>query len=90
MNEIDDHWKKAFEKKGLHYFMDQLENPKKSTFFFNEFFNNFFLTSKKIIDNSLFTILGSCNKKKSDNCMITGIGQKINISSEGWDPFNKQ
>ena len=46
--------------------------------------------SKKIIDNSLFTILGSCNKKKSDNCMITGIGQKINISSEGWDPFNKQ
>lgn len=46
--------------------------------------------SKKIIDNSLFTILGSCTKKKSDNCMITGIGQKINISSEGWDPFNKQ
>jgi len=46
--------------------------------------------SKKIIDNSLFTILGSCTKKKSDNCMITAIGQKINISSEGWDPFNKQ
>ena len=45
---------------------------------------------KKIIDNSLFTILGSCTKKKSDNSMITGVGQKINISSEGWDPFNKQ
>ena len=28
-------------------------------------------------------------KKKDDNCMITSIGQKINISSDGWDPFNK-
>ena len=46
--------------------------------------------SKKIIDNPLFTILGSCNKKKNDNCMITSIGQKINISSKGWDPFNKK
>ena len=46
--------------------------------------------SKKIIDNPLFTILGSCNKKKNDNCMITSIGQKINIGSEGWDPFNKK
>ena len=46
--------------------------------------------SKKIIDNPLFTILGSCTNKKNDNCMITGIGQKINISSEGWDPFNKK
>tara|TARA_B100001250_G_scaffold219570_1_gene188408 strand:+ start:4916 stop:5950 length:1035 start_codon:yes stop_codon:yes gene_type:complete len=46
--------------------------------------------SKKIIDNPLFTILGSCTKKKNDNCMITGIGQKISIGSEGWDPFNKE
>ena len=46
--------------------------------------------SRKIIDNPLFTILGSCNKKKNDNCMITSIGQKINISSKGWDPFNKK
>ena len=46
--------------------------------------------SKKIIGNPLFTILGSCNKKKNDNCMITSIGQKINISSKGWDPFNKK
>ena len=46
--------------------------------------------SKKIIDNPLFTILGNCTKKKNDNCMITSIGQKINISSEGWDPFNKK
>ena len=46
--------------------------------------------SKKIIGNPLFTILGSCNNKKNDNCMITSIGQKINISSKGWDPFNKK
>ena len=45
--------------------------------------------SKKISDNPLFRILGSCTKKKNDNCMITSIGQKINISSDGWDPFNK-
>ena len=45
--------------------------------------------SKKIADNPLFRILGSCTKKKNDNCMITSIGQKINISSDGWDPFNK-
>lgn len=46
--------------------------------------------SQKIKDNPLFTILGSCTKKKNDNCMITSIGQKINIGSEGWDPFNKK
>tara|TARA_B100000902_G_scaffold391210_1_gene441494 strand:+ start:205 stop:1239 length:1035 start_codon:yes stop_codon:yes gene_type:complete len=46
--------------------------------------------SKKIIDHPLFSVLGSCTKKKNDNCMITSIGQKINISSEGWDPFNKE
>tara|TARA_B100002052_G_scaffold285711_1_gene298816 strand:- start:99 stop:1133 length:1035 start_codon:yes stop_codon:yes gene_type:complete len=46
--------------------------------------------SKKIIDNPLFKVLGNCNKKKNDNCMITSIGQKINLSSEGWDPFNKE
>ena len=46
--------------------------------------------SKKIIDNPLFKVLGNCNKKKNDNCMITSIGQKINLSSKGWDPFNKE
>jgi len=46
--------------------------------------------SQKIKDNPLLTILGSCTKKKNDNCMITSIGQKINIGSEGWDPFNKK
>ena len=46
--------------------------------------------SQKIKNNPLFAILGSCTKKKNDNCMITSIGQKINIGSEGWDPFNKK
>ncbi len=36
----------------------------------------------------LVTLLMS--QEKNDNCMITSIGQKINIGSEGWDPFNKK
>jgi len=51
MNKFDDHWKTALQnEKNKHYFMDQLENPKKSTFFFNEYFHDLFLSSKKIID----------------------------------------
>ena len=51
MNKFIDHWKTALQnKKSMHYFMDQLENPKKSTFFFNEYFHDQLLSSKKIID----------------------------------------
>jgi len=45
---------------------------------------------KKINDSEHLTIIGSCVKKKDDNCMITSLGQKININSSGWDSFNKK
>ena len=45
---------------------------------------------KKINDSEHLTIIGSCVKKKGDNCMITSLGQKININSSGWDSFNKK
>ena len=44
---------------------------------------------KKINNCEQLTIIGSCVKKKDDNCMITSLGQKINISSSGWDSFNQ-
>jgi ubiquinone/menaquinone biosynthesis C-methylase UbiE len=51
MNKFDEHWKTALQnEKNMHYFMDQLENPKKSTFFFNEYFHELLSSSKKIID----------------------------------------
>ena len=51
MNKFENSWKTILQnEKSLHYFMDQLENPKKSTFFFNEYFHDLFLSSKKIID----------------------------------------
>ena len=45
---------------------------------------------KKINDSEFLTVIGSCVKKKDDNCMITSLGQKININSSGWDSFNKK
>jgi len=45
---------------------------------------------KKINHSEHLTIIGSCVKKKGDNCMITSLGQKININSSGWDSFNKK
>ena len=45
---------------------------------------------KKINNSEHLTIIGSCVKKKDDNCMITSLGQKININSSGWDSFNKK
>ena len=45
---------------------------------------------KKINDSGFLTVIGSCVKKKDDNCMITSLGQKININSSGWDSFNKK
>ena len=51
MDKFDKHWKTALQnEKNLHYFMDQLKNPKRSTFFFNEYFNDLFASSTKIID----------------------------------------
>ena len=44
---------------------------------------------KKIENSEYLTVIGSCIKKKDDNCMITSLGQKININSSGWDSFNK-
>ena len=45
---------------------------------------------KKINDSEFLTVIGSCVKKKDDNCMITSLGQKININSSGWDSFSKK
>jgi len=42
---------------------------------------------KKIEDSKYLSIIGSCLNKKNDNCMITSLGQKINLSSSGWDSF---
>ena len=44
----------------------------------------------KINNSEHLTVIGSCVKKKDDNCMITSLGQKININSSGWDSFNKK
>ena len=44
---------------------------------------------KKIENSDYLTIIGSSLNKKNDNCMITSLGQKINISSSGWDSFKK-
>ena len=43
---------------------------------------------KKIEQSQHLSIIGSCIDKKNDNCMITSLGQKININSSGWDSFN--
>ena len=45
---------------------------------------------KKINESEYLTVIGSCVKKRDDNCMITSLGQKININSSGWDSFNKK
>ncbi len=45
---------------------------------------------KKIENSEHLSIIGSCVNKKDDNCMITNLGQKININSSGWDSFNKK
>jgi len=42
---------------------------------------------KKIEDSNYLSIIGSCLNKKNDNCMITSLGQKINLRSSGWDSF---
>ena len=44
----------------------------------------------KIKNSEYITIIGSCVNKKEDNCMITSLGQKININSSGWDSFTKK
>ena len=42
---------------------------------------------KKVESSDYLTIIGSSLNKKSDNCMITSLGQKINLTSSGWDAF---
>ena len=42
---------------------------------------------KKIESSDYLTIIGSSLNKKNDNCMITSLGQKINLTSSGWDSF---
>ncbi len=44
----------------------------------------------KIKNSEYIKIIGSCVNKKEDNCMITSLGQKININSSGWDSFTKK
>jgi len=44
---------------------------------------------KKIQQSDYLSVIGTCINKKNDNCMITSLGQKININSSGWDSFNK-
>ena len=44
---------------------------------------------KKIESSDYLTIIGSSLNKKNDNCMITSLGQKINLSSSGWDSFRE-
>ena len=43
---------------------------------------------KKIQQSQYLSVIGNCINKKNDNCMITSLGQKININSSGWDSFN--
>tara|TARA_A100001015_G_scaffold208235_1_gene233012 strand:+ start:3147 stop:4178 length:1032 start_codon:yes stop_codon:yes gene_type:complete len=43
---------------------------------------------KKIQQSQYLSVIGNCINKKNDNCMITNLGQKININSSGWDSFN--
>ena len=51
MDKFYSHWLKALEKKtSRKFFLGQLQNTKKSTIFFNEYFKDFFASSKKIID----------------------------------------
>ena len=44
---------------------------------------------RKIQQSDHLSVIGTCINKKNDNCMITSLGQKININSSGWDSFNK-
>ena len=44
---------------------------------------------KKVESSDYLTIIGSSLNKKNDNCMITSLGQKINLSSSGWDSFSE-
>tara|TARA_B100000989_G_scaffold53432_1_gene35801 strand:- start:798 stop:1850 length:1053 start_codon:yes stop_codon:yes gene_type:complete len=43
---------------------------------------------KKIKQSQFLSVIGTCVNNKNDNCMITSLGQKININSSGWDSFN--
>jgi len=43
---------------------------------------------KKIEKSEYLSVIGTCVNNKNDNCMITSLGQKININSSGWDSFN--
>ena len=43
---------------------------------------------KKVQQSQHLSIIGTCINKKNDNCMITSLGQKININSSGWDSFS--
>ena len=45
--------------------------------------------NKKIESSDYLTIIGSSLNKKNDNCMITSLGQKINLNSSGWDSFRQ-
>ena len=45
---------------------------------------------KKIQQSQYLSVIGNCINKKNDNCMITSLGQKININSSGWDSFNSK
>ena len=46
-------------------------------------------SKKKVESSDYLTIIGSSLNKKNDNCMITSLGQKINLSSSGWDSFRE-
>lgn len=51
MDRFDKTWLTALQnEKQMHYFTHQLKHPKRSTFFFNEYFHELFSSSKKIID----------------------------------------
>ena len=51
MDQFDKTWQTALQnKKSYGYFMDQLKTPKRSTYFFNEYFHELLSSSTKIID----------------------------------------
>jgi len=51
MDRFENHWQTILkDKKGFDYSMNQLKNPKRSTFFFSRYFHELFSASKAIID----------------------------------------
>ena len=65
-------------KKIIKWFKDKWDERKRKKRF-----------KKKIEGSDYLTIIGSSLNKKNDNCMITSLGQKINLSSSGWNSFRE-